>query len=365
MIDSQLSNIQLAMREAIQNIAVGPDRGRDISREHAALVMEGILDGVVDEVQAAIFLIALRMKRESMEEFSGILQALKDTSRSITSKVDDVLVLADPFDGYARNASMTPFIPAVLAVNELNVVLHGVESVGPKYGVTAQQVYARAGAEVNSSVEQATTCLEQNGCCYLDQSQYAPKLYALNDLRGRIIKRSALTTLERILCPLTGSKSTKLALGYVHKAYPEIYSKMAFQSGYDSVLLFKGVEGGLAPALNKPLRRYVFDRSAPAGLATDKQIIETEFAKSARTSAAPLPLDESSIDRTLDMGMEALNGKRCTATESLVFASANILSGLDGSISLDVAVEKVWACLDNGSAEARFDAFTKAQPCNT
>jgi len=59
--------------------------------------------------------------------------------------------------------------------------------------------------------------------------------------------------------------------------------------------------------------------------------------------------------------MEALNGKRCIATESLVFASANILSGLDSSISLDVAVEKVRACLDNGSAAARFDAFTKAK----
>jgi len=157
--------------------------------------------------------------------------------------------------------------------------LHGVESVGPKYGVTAQQVYKRAGADVNLDVEQASACLEQNGCCYLDQSQYAPKLHGLNDLRGRMVKRSALTTLERILCPVMGSKSTKLALGYVHKAYPEIYSKMAFQSGYDSVLLFKGVEGGLAPALNKPLRRYLFDRLGSENVANHKQIIETEFAK--------------------------------------------------------------------------------------
>jgi anthranilate phosphoribosyltransferase len=60
---------QAAMREAIKDIAVGPDRGRDISRERAALAMRGILNGDIDEIQTAVFLIALRMKRESIDEF--------------------------------------------------------------------------------------------------------------------------------------------------------------------------------------------------------------------------------------------------------------------------------------------------------
>ena len=38
--------------------------------------MSAILNGEIDEVQAAIFLIALRMKRETMEEHIGILEAL-------------------------------------------------------------------------------------------------------------------------------------------------------------------------------------------------------------------------------------------------------------------------------------------------
>ena len=48
-------------------------------------------------------------------------------------------MLADPFDGYVRNVSMTPFIPAVLAACGLNSVMHGVETVGPKHGVTAHR----------------------------------------------------------------------------------------------------------------------------------------------------------------------------------------------------------------------------------
>ena len=83
-----------AMREAIQNIAVGPDRGRDIARDHAQQVLSGILAGQLDEVQTAVFLIALRMKRESIDEFLGLFDALLAHSETAVAAADNVICLA-------------------------------------------------------------------------------------------------------------------------------------------------------------------------------------------------------------------------------------------------------------------------------
>ena len=75
---------------------------------------------------------------------------------------------------------------------------------------------------------------------YIDQQQYAPQLFALQDLRDRIVKRTALTTIERLLMPIAARGKTHLALGYVHKAYPEIYASLAKAVGNQNVLLLKG-----------------------------------------------------------------------------------------------------------------------------
>ena len=332
--------IDEAVREAIQNIAVGPDRGRDISRKMAHTVMSAILQGRVDEVQAAIFLIALRMKRESLEEFSGLLDALIESSISMRSDIDDIVVLVDPFDGYSRTSTITPFVPAVLASLGLHTVVHGVETVGPKNGVTAHKVYKLAGAQTNYDPKSANAVLEGVGMCYVDQSQYANSLFKLNNLRSKIIKRTAVTTLERVLVPVRGKKTTALALGYVHKAYPQIYTQMAFQSGFDQLVLMKGVEGGLAPALNKPLRRFEFESGCEFAEG-DKQVLNTCFSDVTKQAALPLDPNLDPVKQTLDVGLKALSGADSLATKSLVLASANIVSGLNHSLSLDDAVEKV------------------------
>jgi len=115
-----------ALRYAIQEIAVGPDRGRDISRDQARQVMQFILSGKADDVQSAVFLIGLRMKRESIDEFCGLLEALQASYRPEIAEVDDLVCLADPFNGYVRSNSMTPFIAPVLAACGVVSMMHGV-----------------------------------------------------------------------------------------------------------------------------------------------------------------------------------------------------------------------------------------------
>lgn len=350
-------DVDSIIRAAIQDIAVGPDRGRDISQEHAEAVTTAILNSQIDEVQTAIFFIAMRMKRESLNEFLGIFAALEKQSQQIIAEVDQVVCLADPFDGYVRNATITPFLPCVLAACGLNTVMHGVETVGPKHGVTAHKVLKLAGMNTNMGVKDAAKKLESTGSCYVDQQQYASALYDLQDLRHRMVKRSALTTLERLLMPIKGRRQTDLVLGYVHKAYPDIYARVALAAGFNKIVLLKGVEGGLAPALNKPLRRFVFDAELPEDVDSAKQVLQTPFLTDAASAAQAMDDAKNEVEQCLEQGLAVLQGAKNIARDSLVLAASHIVMAYEPELSFSGAVEKVQACLDNGAAKARFQAL--------
>ena len=69
------------MRSILQRIATGPELSKDITQEEARLGMRYILEGKIDPVQAAIFLIALRMKRETDEENLGVYEGIRDVTQ--------------------------------------------------------------------------------------------------------------------------------------------------------------------------------------------------------------------------------------------------------------------------------------------
>ncbi|NNC99194.1 MAG: anthranilate phosphoribosyltransferase [Gammaproteobacteria bacterium] len=359
----EIPDAEALIRDAIRRVAVGPNRGRDISRRESELVMGAILRQEIDTVQAAVFLIALRMKSESMEEFSGLFSALQQSMSITPVAVPQLYALGDPFDGYLRSIPMTPFVPAVLAACGFPALITGVETVGPKHGITAHQVYRLAGIKTGLPAEQAAINIVQHGWAYLDQSQYAPQLYRMLSLRDRMVKRTAITTLERLLVPLRAQQKTNLVLGYVHKAYPDIYSSIAKQAGFASALLVKGVEGGFAPALNKPVRGYFFNFDLPEAAPSGKCVLDlptTMIANQAAVSNAS-PVSES-VDQCLQSGLAALSGERGTARDSLVISSAQIIHTYQSHAHADAdsfadAVEKVQYCLDNGAAKSRFQSL--------
>ncbi|MDX1376660.1 MAG: hypothetical protein R3357_13920, partial [Burkholderiales bacterium] len=241
------------MDSILKRIATGPELSKDISREEAREGMRLVLEGGVDPVQAGVFLIALRMKRETDDENRGLLEAIREATQRATAPVDELLDLGDPYDGYNRTLPAAPFLPAVLAACGVASVSHGVQCMGPKYGVTHRQVLAAAGMPVDLSPQEAAARLgdARIGWAYVDQKAFCPKLYALAHLRTLIVKRPAITTAEVLAGPLRGRRRTHLVTGYVHKPYPRIYALLARHAGFDSALIVRGVEGGVIPGLTQ------------------------------------------------------------------------------------------------------------------
>ena len=357
------------MRSILKRIATGPELSKDISREEARAGMRLILDGAVDPVQAGVFLIALRMKRETDAENIGMLEAIRDVTRRATAPVDDVLDLGDPYDGYIRTLPAAPFLPPVLAACGVATVSHGVERMGPKFGVTHRQVLRAAGVPVELSPEEAAARLgdARIGWAYVDQQAFCPKLYALTALRTLIVKRPAITTAEVLAGPVRGRRRTHLVTGYVHKPYPRIYALLARHAGYDSALIVRGVEGGVIAGLSQTGKAFHYHGGGeetatelkPAALGIEQSVRAPRIPGARAPEAGDagegeVPFDAAAVAKAAaEAGMAALAGRHGPTRDCLVYGAALCLWHLGRHDSLGAAAEAVRGALDRGLALGR------------
>ncbi len=361
---------RVAMRSFLQRVATGPELSKDISYEEARAAMTYILNGEVDPVQAGVFLIALRMKRETEEENKGILQAILDATDSATAAVGEVVLIADPYDGTTRGLPVSAFLPSVLAACGVSAVCHGVEKVGPKYGVTSRQVLRAAGIDVQLSPQQAAAAVDDpaSGWAYVDQRAFCRKLHDLIGLRSLIVKRPVITTVEVLAAPVRGATKTHLMTGYVHKPYPPIYAMLARHAGFASAMIVRGVEGGVIPSLQQPGKLFYFHDDAEL---QSISIDPVNIGISQVSRAVPIPehlsqpadladeLSASSNTQALaqaaaNAGAAALAGEAGPAYDSLVYGAALCLYHLKRHPSLSAAADAVRRTIDSGKPLARF-----------
>ncbi len=361
---------RLILRHCIQKVATGPEYSKDLAFEEARAAMESILENGADPVQTAVFLIALRMKRETREENRGVLQAIRETTDTVTAPVEQVVDIADPYDGFLRSLPVAPFLPALLAACDVAAFCHGLECVGPKYGATHHTVLRAAGADVRLSAQQAAAQLKDIGWAYVDQSRFCPALHDLTSLRTRIVKRPLLTTVEVLTGPIRGRRSTHLVTGYVHKAYPPIYLDLAKFAGFDSAAVVRGSEGGITPSLKQPARLHEYHGEGEERM---RELDPLAIGIRQTSRGVPLPDDlppaaaegdaiAADVDigalsqSAADAGMDALQGKPGAARDCLIYSGAIVLTHLQRHTSMKNAADAIAAQLDNGEAWKRFQA---------
>ena len=349
---------QALMKSIIQRVATGPDLSKNIDFEEARDGMQAILRGEIDDVQSAIYLIALRMKRETMDENTGILAGILAQSDKQSVDVDELVDLGDPYSGYNRSIPISSFLPPVLAELGLPTVIHGLDSVSPKFGLTHRHINEALGLSVDHSTAEAKARLEDPsiGWSYIDQASYCSGLHDMVGLRNRVIKRTVINTVETLIGPLR-AKKTHSILGYVHKPYPPIYAELVKSSGMDSALLIRGVEGGVIPSL----RQKGLMVSYEGNVEQDRVDIEPAslgIEQDMRAISFPPELDvhrdiPALAQYTVKLGKAALAGEKGLFYDGLVLSASLILWHTKKVKTLPEAADMVRAVLDSKKVLAR------------
>ncbi len=346
------------MTAYIKRIATGPQMSQDLTFAQARDGMGLILSQSVSDVQAAVFLVALRMKRETDAENFGILTALREATCHADTCVPELIDLADPYDGFLRYLPVSSFLPALLAACGLPTVSHGCHQVGPKFGVTHRQILALAGAQVDLTPQQAASRLSDSdiGWAYVDQSLFCPALHRLAELRRLIVKRPCLSTLEKLCGPVRAQKN-HLVIGFVHPDYERFLPEAARHAGYQSAVVIRGVEGGVVAPFNRTAStRFYRDGKETQTLSLDPQ--EAGVASTLRTVLLPAQVSADTVglaEAAAETGLAVLSGTSAgPARDALVYSAASILHILGRFDTLRSAAEAVCRKLDLKSALIHF-----------
>jgi len=225
--------------ELIHRVARGKHGAKDLNRDDARSVFSALLHPDADPLQLGAFLIAERVKSETVPELAGFVDAAR-------SRIDGFGVHEAPegtidLPCYAgkRRAAPLHLLAALQARDAgIPVFVHGIEHIEGR--VTAWQVLKRAGVKRVGNLRQAVEVLAGDGIVYMDVADICPDLFRILRLRPRLGVRSFAHTVARLLNPLGCVGQLN---GMFHTPYARHMAEANALLGQHCSLVFMGAEG--------------------------------------------------------------------------------------------------------------------------
>ena len=220
-------------------------RGGHLTYDETRRMGKAILNGDVKGSLKGAALIGQRMNLESYDEVRGYLDATFGPEQVREVSVDSLTHFGQPFDGATRYFRPTLFIAAVRAALSGPSVLHGVDEMPPKSGITEEKVLSVLGARTDLSLDKAASLIEEPavGFAYVSQREYAPGAYDVRELRVHIKKRPPWAATEKAQQLFIASGANYMVIGYYHPGYETPLLQLIWERGFRAGLVVKGEEG--------------------------------------------------------------------------------------------------------------------------
>ncbi len=314
------------MKSYLEKIAAGPKMSKDLTRDEADDALSLILNDEVSSERAAVFLIAARMKLETLEENIGYWQALDKTTVKQEVKFDKLVQVAEAFDGFQRTPIFTFYMIPLLAEIGLPIYGHSALPLPPKFGITFEDLLINHyGISTDQTFEQRKMLIEQFGFGYLSTQQSHPKLDALKNLRTEIVKRPMLATMEKMLMPLK-AKTNCLATNYFHPGYETSMLAVAPLGGWDIAMVGNGMEGSILYGVHKTAKLFIHLNKI--GVQEKKldasRDLDTATAQQIRDAFEALKQIPASREKVAALGEQALQGKGGPAAYLIAWQAATL-----------------------------------------
>lgn len=347
---------------ALQKILYGQHLGYTETRQ----MCEAILTNEVKPALKAAALIGQRMNRETYEEVKGYLDSYFAPKKVQPIEVDNLTHFGQPYDGATRYFRPTLFIAAARAALGQPSILHSVDVMPPKNGITEEAILNSLGAKTDLTLEQVSKLItnKEVGFGYVSQREYSPGAYDIRELRVHIKKRPPWAATEKAQQFFTARKNNYMVLGYYHIGYEKPLLQMALERGCQGAVAIKGEEGtsNYALRLGKPSTpermavNYsqgflcVNGKREDFALDIDPKMYEFNY------QINPRP-DVISADAYAEDGVAALSGKKGHIYDRIVLNTA-IVDYLLGIYSDPYdAIECTKEVMDNGSALDHLNAY--------
>lgn len=237
-----------ALREVLAGGHLGYEEVQGVLRDVLPLESGDISAGVSESLLSA-FLIGQRMNRETDRELKAYCLAFDDEiGPPPVADVGSLTHYGEPYDGNTRFFRSTLFVAAVRSSYGESCLLHGVDWMPPKGGVTEEQMLQYMGANTHLTTLQAKHLIEDEnvGFAYLSLREAHPSLYSLAGMREHIKKRPPLATSEKVQQLVRARGKERMVAGFYHEGYEEPLLMLMRRRGVHAGLVVKGEEGALS-----------------------------------------------------------------------------------------------------------------------
>jgi anthranilate phosphoribosyltransferase len=223
---------------------------RDLTRIEAAAAMEAIMTGAATNAQIAAFLVALRMKGETVEELIGFAQVMRQKAvrvrtrgnegpASLTGTDREMLIDTCGTGGDASGTfNVSTATAFVVAGAGLKVAKHGNRSASSLCG--SADVVETLGVSLELTAPQVGRCVDEVGIGFL----YAPLLHtAMKHVMGAR-REMGIRTVFNLLGPLTNPASANAqVIGVAAAALTEPLARVLAELGTHRAFVVHGADG--------------------------------------------------------------------------------------------------------------------------
>ncbi|MEK7704399.1 MAG: anthranilate phosphoribosyltransferase [Myxococcota bacterium] len=213
-------------------------RGAALGRNDMATAMGAIMDGEVPQAQIAAFLVALRIKGETVDEITGAVEAMRARMTRIhTTRTPLVDTCGTGGDG-GRTFNISTATAFVLAAGGAVVAKHGNRAVSSRSG--SADVLTQLGIDIAAPKERVEELLERFGIGFL----FAPSFHPAMRHAAPVRRDLGLRTIFNVLGPLTNpAGARRQVVGVFDRALVRPLAQVLGALGAEHAWVVHGADG--------------------------------------------------------------------------------------------------------------------------
>lgn len=213
--------------------------GRSLTREHAHATMAEILDGAATPAQIAAFIVALRMKGETIEELVGMVEAMLDASTRVDIDTSGpVIDVVGTGGDRAHTINVSTLAALVVAGAGGKVCKHGNRAASSACG--SADLLEALGVAIELGPEGVARCVAEAGMGFCFAPRYHPAMRHAGPSRRDL----GIPTAFNILGPLSNpGRVRRYLIGVADPRMAERMAGVLRANGAERALIVHGGDG--------------------------------------------------------------------------------------------------------------------------
>lgn len=333
-------NMQKAIAKAID--------GDDLRRDEMVDVMNQIMSGEATDAQIGAFLIALRLKGESVDEIAGAVAVMREKATPIATEHDVIVDTCGTGGDHSGTFNISTTAAFVAAGAGLCVAKHGNRAATSQSG--SADVLMALGVNIEASPETVSQCLDEVGIGFL----FAPALHEAMKYAIGPRRELGVRTIFNALGPLTNpAGARRQVIGVYSAALTETLAGVLATLGAERAYVVHGADGLDEMTLTGPTKVS----ELKDGAVSTYRVSPGEVGLGQARADA---LKGGDADSNASITLSVLKGAEGPARDIVLLnAAAAIVAGGKAS-DLREGVQVAAEAIDSGRAMAKLEALIEA-----